>query len=200
MHGLVLTCRSKWANCTKLCQRRLTILFFEYVRETKMQVDYERVILDTLYFHWGKITDSQIEYLLKDAPVGSFLTRECDANSSIQYNILVKITDRSIACLDVLKKGGLFCLAQDSKRYPAVAVTLYGLVEKLVAKTKKDGRACRLRSRCRTEDVKLIEPIRRMSSLKAHCRRVVRLKIFPTDIEKLDISPYYKSYLRRGLT
>lgn len=156
---------------------------------------YERAKLDTTYFFWGPLSDGQAAYLLQDSPEGTYLARETVKNASErEFNIIVKIRG-GITSLPVLRRQSLLSLDFLDFRQPR-AVTLYGLIQKLVQKTRVDSAVCTLDvNSAEPIPLRMIEPYKRISSLKAHCRRALRMKYDVQEIEGLPLPNQMKKYL-----
>lgn len=159
-------------------------------------MEYERVKLDTACFFWGSLSDAQAAYLLLDALEGTYIAREIQRQSTNEreFDIVVKIRG-AITILPVLRQHGLLSLDFGDDRQPT-AVTLYCLIQKLVQKTKVDAAVFTLVDHGGLKiPVQIIEPCKRISSLKAHCRRAVRMKYAVKEIETLLLPKAMKKYL-----
>lgn len=158
----------------------------------------EQIMLTTVCWYWGDVTAGQVRYLMKFVPDDTFLVGRTDSNgtSDIRYNIAVKVQSR-VVFLQVESENGELSLDFRSANQPT-AVTLYGLITKLVQKSKRGGNVGVIRTAPQKAiQIKLMGFISRISSLKAHCRRVIRLQHHDAkQVDPLPIPRCLKVYLK----
>lgn len=158
----------------------------------------EQFMLTTVCWYWGDVTAGQVRYLMKYVPDETFLVARTDPKgaSDVRYNVAVKLQSR-IFFLQVESENGELSLDFRSANQPK-AVTLYGLITKLVQRSRKGGNVGVIRTAPHeASQIKLMGFVSRISSLKAHCRRVVRLQHHDAEqVERLPIPRCLKAYLK----
>lgn len=156
----------------------------------------ERILLSTVCWYWGDISVGQVQYLMEHASNGTFLVAQRDIKDTldVRYCIAVKLQGK-IYFLSVKSENGELSLGSKSPDRPK-AVTLYGLVTKLVQKSKMNGTIGEIRTPQNSIQIYLKDSITRISSLKAHCRRVIRLKYRTDRVDHLPIPKSLQKYLK----
>jgi hypothetical protein len=158
----------------------------------------ESILLSTVSWFWGKLKPTQICYLMQFSTDGTFLVtgfRETQGDiHNPNYSIAVKL-QRKVYIFKVQHQNGELSLDFSNPQLPK-ALTLFALVSKIVQASKIYGSVGEISSDRGTILVSLIYPVLRISSLKAHCRRVIRLKYENNNTEDLPIPKALKTYLR----
>lgn len=152
----------------------------------------KRIYLDTASWFWGNLSNRQAEYLLHDAKDGVFVVRN-SSKEGFLYCITYKLR-RKVASLRVFEKDGQLSLNFDDPTQVRAA-TLHGLVAKLLSASMKRGSVCKLERSSKAVSLKLNSPVNRLSSLKAHCRRVIRMTCTNETINSLAVPRHLKSFL-----
>jgi hypothetical protein len=157
----------------------------------------EIILLSTVSWYWGVLTPAQACYLMHQSPDGSFLAtgfRETRGDhSNPNYSLAVKL-QREVYIFKVRHQNGQLSLDFSNPLQPK-ALTLHGLVSKIVQASKTHGSVGKITSDRGTILASFKHPVSRISSLKAHCRRVVRLKFNRTSIKDLPLPEQLKTYL-----
>ena len=154
----------------------------------------EIILLSTVSWYWGELTPAQACYLLHDSPDGAFLaTGFTETRGDIcnpNYSIAVKL-QRGVYIFKVRHQNGHLSL-DFFNPFKLKALTLHALVSKIVQVSKTCGSVGKI-----TTDRGAIfrHPVSRISSLKAHCRREIRLQFAESKMEDLPLPKGLKTYL-----
>lgn len=157
----------------------------------------ESILLSTVSWYWGEITPTQICYIMLECNDGTFMvnaTKETDDDiQNLKYNLAVKLKSK-VYIFPIQHQNGELSLDFSNPRQPR-AVTLFALVSKILQVSRTYGCTGEILTDRATIPVTLKYPVSRMSSLKAHSRRVIRLKYEKSKIEDLPIPARLKTYL-----
>ena len=157
----------------------------------------ELIFLSTVSWYWGEIVPTQICHLMQDSPDGTFLVnalkRTEGNNYRPNYSIAVKL-QREVFIFKVQYRNGELSLDFQNPHQPR-ALTLFALVSKILQISHTYGNVGELLTERGAVLVSLKYPISRISSLKAHCRRVIRLKKETSSTDVLPIPKELKRYL-----
>ena len=148
--------------------------------------------LDTVSWFWGNLSNGQAEYLLRETLDGTFVVRH-SADQTTLYCITYKL-DGVVASVRVYESDGQLSINFDDP-LQVRAPTLHGLIAKLVRLSAKDGFVCKLERSSKVLSLKLARPINRLSSLRAHCKRVIRMSMPHETISALALPKHVKSFL-----
>lgn len=154
--------------------------------------DERRTYLDTASWFWGDLSKGQAEYLLLDAKEGTFVVRN-SSTVGFLYCITYKL-DGKVASLRIFEKDGQLSLNFDDPTQVRAA-TLHGLIAKLLNASIKYGSVCMLERSSKSLSLKLNSPVNRLSSLRAHCRRVIRMTTADETISASTLPKHLKSFL-----
>lgn len=155
-------------------------------------VDERTIYLDTVSWFWGNLSHCQAQYLLQETQDGTFIVRHATDRNSL-YCITYKL-DGVVASVRVYEINGELSINFDDP-LQVRALTLHGLISKLVRLSDCGGFVCKLQRSSKVLSLKLNRPVNRMSSLRAHCKRVIRMSIPPRTISALAIPKHVKSFL-----
>ena len=157
----------------------------------------EIVLLSTVSWYWGELTPAQVCYLTQHCTDGTFLATGFKETVGDIYNpnysIAVKL-QKKVYIFKVQKQNGELSLDFSNPHQPK-ALTLFGLVSKIVQVSTTCGSVGEISSDRGTILVTFKYPVSRISSLKAHCRRVIRLRYDKDNIEDLPIPQGLKTYV-----
>ena len=154
--------------------------------------DEKRIYLDTTSWFWGDLSNRQAEYLLRDAEDGVFVV--CNSSEKgFLYCITYKLGQK-VGTLRVFERDGQLSLNFDDPMQVRAA-TIHGLIAKLLNASIKHGSVCKLERSSRAVPLKLNSPVNRISSLRAHCRRVIRMTSANETISDLALPRHLKSFL-----
>ena len=148
--------------------------------------------LNTVSWFWGNLSNGQAEYLLRDSQDGTFLVRHCAEPTSL-YCITYKL-DEVVASVRVYENDGQLSINFHDP-LQVRAPTLHGLIAKLVRLSANGGIVCRLERSSKVLSLKLTQPINRLSSLRAHCKRVIRMSLPHETISALPLPKHVKLFL-----
>ena len=161
----------------------------------------ERILLSTVSWYWGEITPAQIRYIMQGCNDGTFMvnaSRETDGDDdthNLKYNLAVKLKSK-VYIFEIQHQNGELSLDFSNPHQPR-AVTLFALVAKILQVSRTYSCIGEIQTdRPPTIPVTLKYPVSRISSLKAHCRRVIRLRCKKSDIEDLPIPQQLQTYLK----
>ena len=157
----------------------------------------EIILLSTVSWYWGELTSAQACYLLHDSPDGAFLaTGFTETRGDIcnpNYSIAVKL-QRRVYIFKVQHQNGELSLDFFNSLQPK-ALTLHALVSKIVQVSKTSGSVGKITTDRGGILATFRYPVSRISSLKAHCRREIRLKFAKSNMEDLPLPKGLKTYL-----
>ena len=152
---------------------------------SKSLLDEEmRIYLDTCSWYWGNLSEEQAEFLLRDTEEGTFIARR-STNERRLYCITYKL-DGIMASVRVYENDGQLSINFDDP-LQVRAPTLHGLIAKLVRLSSSNGFACKVERSPKILPLKLSRPVNRMSSLRAHCKRVIRMSTSDETIKALEL-------------
>lgn len=156
----------------------------------------ERILLSTVCWYWGDISIGQTNYLMQHVSDGAFLVAQREKKDKLdtRYSIAVKLQGK-IYYLKVESENNKLSLDFANPSQPK-AVTLYGLVAKLIQKSKANGTVGEIRTPEESIQINIKNSITRISSLKAHCRRVIRLQYETDRVDYLPIPKSLQTYLK----
>lgn len=158
----------------------------------------ESILLSTVSWYWGEIKPTQICYIMQGCSDGTFMvnaSKETDeVTHNLKYSLAVKRKSK-VHIFQIQHRNGELSLDFSNPHQPR-AVTLFALVSKILQVSRTYSCMGEIQTdRPPTIPVALKYPVSRISSLKAHCRRVIRLKYEKSDIEDLPIPEQLKTYL-----
>ena len=148
--------------------------------------------LNTVSWFWGNLSNGQAEYLLRDSQDGTFIVRHSAEPTSL-YCITYKL-DEVVASVRVYENDGQLSINFDDP-LQVRAPTLHGLIAKLVRLSANGGIVCRLERSSKVLSLKLTLPVNRLSSLRAHCKRVIRMSMSHEKISALPLPKHVKSFV-----
>ena len=151
-----------------------------------------RIYLDTCSWYWGNLSKEQAEFLLRDTEEGTYIARR-STDESCLYCITYKL-DGIVASVRVYENEGQLSINFDDP-LQVRAPTLHGLIAKLVRLSTSNGFACKVERSPKILPLKLSRPINRLSSLRAHCKRVIRMSTSDEAIEALRLPKHIEYFL-----
>lgn len=160
--------------------------------DTSLIFEEKRIYLDTVSWFWGNLSNGQAEYLLENTQDGTFVVRNSTDQTSL-YSITYKL-DGIVANVRVYENGGKLSINFDDP-LQVRAPTLHGLIAKLVRLSAEGGFVCKLERASKVLSLKLTRPVNRISSLRAHCKRVIRISMTQEAINGLPLPKHAKSFL-----
>lgn len=189
---------SRILSCMKLCNKQRTIATSPEAKrledETKLR-ERENILLSTISWYWANVTPSQMCYLLHRCKNGTFLVTKATADEVPNPNYRMAVKLQSEVYIFQVQQHKAELSLDFFNPYQPKAVTLYALVTKMMQASEKNGGVCDVSRGQGTVLVTLKYPVARISSLKAHCRRVIRLKYDKNIIEDLPVPKSIKTYL-----
>jgi hypothetical protein len=150
------------------------------------------IYLDTVSWFWGNLSNGQAEYLLQDTQDGTFVVRHSIDETSL-YCITYKL-DGVVASVRVYENDGQLSINFDDP-LQIRAATLHGLIAKLVRLSANGGFVCKLERSSKVLSLQLTRPVNRLSSLRAHCKRVIRMSMPHETMNALVLPKHVKSFL-----
>ncbi|CAB4006561.1 CG8146 [Paramuricea clavata] len=150
------------------------------------------IYLDTVSWFWGNLSNGQAEYLLRDTQDGTFVVRHSADETSL-YCITYKL-DGVVASVRVYENDGQLSINFDDP-LQIRAATLHGLIAKLVRLSANGGFVCKLERSSKVLSLQLTRPVNRLSSLRAHCKRVIRMSMPLETMNALVLPKHVKSFL-----
>ena len=148
--------------------------------------------LNTVSWFWGNLSNGQAEYLLRNSQDGTFVVRH-SADPASLYCITYKL-DGVVASVRVYENDGQLSINFNDP-LQVRAPTLHGLIAKLVRLSANGGVVCRLERSSKVLSLKLTRPVNRLSSLRAHCKRVIRMTMSHETISALPLPKQIKTFL-----
>ena len=191
MPGKFLT--SKRSRLRRISYQQAKGNAIDKVEFPKSYIEEERrTHLDTASWFWGNLSSGQAEYLLHGRTDGTFVVRNSSEDGFL-YCITYKLDGR-VASLCVFEENGVLSLNFNDPTQVRAA-TLHGLIAKLLNTSVKRGAICKLERSSKAVPLKLTSPVNRLSSLKAHCRRVLRMTSDDEILCALPLPKHLKSFL-----
>lgn len=151
-----------------------------------------RIYLDTCSWYWGNLSDEQADFLLRDTEEGTYIARH-SIDETCMYCITYKL-DGIVASVRVYESDGQLSINFDDPSQVR-APTLHGLIAKLVQLSANIGFACKVERSPKILPLKLSRPVNRLSSLRAHCKRVIRMSTSDETIKALGLPKHIVYFL-----